>query len=175
MCTRDDCDVVSHRKAKVTVDAFGESGCQVFIQAPPLGGKLDSTCIFLTPRVSSDAFDARLGLYLSEQRTVDQWTGFFASLEATPNPTSAEKDIIAGRFEQTPPLMAFTPRTSRLGKRKAESPSPDHDTEFSFVESSFAMEIPQELDGGSLAEDVSILTKHWGSLVANMHTLLRLS
>jgi hypothetical protein len=37
------------------------------------------------------------------------------------------------------------------------------------------MGIPKELRGGSLAEDVSVLTQHWGSLVTNMHTLLCLS
>jgi hypothetical protein len=175
MCTKKDCDVILHCKTKVTVDAFGELGGQVFIQVPPLGGKLEPTAIFLTPRVSSDAFDVHLELYLLEQRTVNQWTSFFASLEATLNPTLAEKDIIAERFKQAPPLSSFTPRTSRLGKRKVESPTPNPDTKFAFLESSFAMEIPQQLYGDSLAVDVSILMQHWGSLVAIMHTLFKMS
>jgi hypothetical protein len=112
---------------------------------------------------------------MSEQRTVDQWTSFFASLEATPNPTSEEKDIIAERFDQAPPLSAFTPRTSRLGKRKADSPFPDPDVEFTFLESSFNTDIPMRLDGGSLAENLSILTQHWSSLVGNTRTLLEMS
>jgi hypothetical protein len=45
---------------------------------------MDSSSVFLTPRVSTDAFDARLEVYLLEERTVDQWMSFFASLEATP-------------------------------------------------------------------------------------------
>jgi hypothetical protein len=96
MCTKDDCDVVSHRKVKVAEDAFGGGGGQVFIQVPATAGRTDSTSVYLTPRLSTDLFDARLGMYLSEECTVDQWTSLFASIEATPNPTSEEKDIIAG-------------------------------------------------------------------------------
>jgi hypothetical protein len=52
---------------------------------------------------------------------------------------------------------------------------PDGDSEFSFVESGFAGGLPRQLNGSSLAEDVNILTQHWGSLVGNTDLLLRLS
>jgi hypothetical protein len=115
-------------------------------------------------------------MYLAEERMVDQWTSFFASLEATPNPTLAKKNIIAGRFDQLPPVSAFTPRLIRLGKRKAESPEPDQDSEFLFAESLFEMGIPKELLGpDKLADNVGIMSQHWKSLVCNMDTLLHLS
>jgi hypothetical protein len=125
--------------------------------------------------VSTDAFDARLKVYLSEERTVNQWTSFFASLEATLNPTDKEKEDIAERFEQPPPISAYTPRTSKLGKRKAESPLVDHDTDFAFAESAFATEIPESLDGDNLAEGLAQMAGLWGALVGNTNTLLRLT
>jgi hypothetical protein len=115
-------------------------------------------------------------MYLVEEQTVDQWTSFFASLEATPNSTSAEKDIIAGRFDQPPPVSAFTPRSIWLGKQKAKSPEPDQDSKFAFAESSFETRIPKELLGpDKLADNVGIMSQHWKSLVCNMDTLLHLS
>jgi hypothetical protein len=134
--------------------------------------------VYLTLTVAANVFDgAWLQLYLAEERAVDQWTNFFASLEATMNPTSAEKDIIAGRFDQPPPMSAFTPRLIRLGKRKAESPEPDQDSEFSFAESMFETWIPKEelLGPDKLADNVGIMSQHWKSLVCNMDTLLHLS
>ena len=174
MCTKSECNVISHTKMKVGVEEFGGSAPQVFIRVPPTAGKTEPTAVYLTPRVSTDAFDARLEMYLAEERTVDQWTSFFASLEATPNPTAEEREIIAGRFEQTPPPSAFTPRAgNKLGKRKAESPLVDPDTDFSFLESTFATEIPQELGGGTLADELKEMAAHWGELVGNTNTLLR--
>jgi hypothetical protein len=179
MCTKLRCDVLTHKKAKVSMESFGgTSEDLVFIQVPPQGGKHESPGVYLTPTVAANAFDgARLQLYLAEERTVDQsWTSFFASLEATPNPTSAEKDIIAGRFDQPPPVSAFTPRLIRVGKRKAKSPEPDQESEFSFAEYKFEMGIPKELLGpDKLADNVGIMSQHWKSLVSNMDTLLHLS
>jgi hypothetical protein len=176
MCTRTDCDVLAHRKLKVSQESFGGTLKElVFIQVPPQGGKHDSSGVYLTPNVLADAFDgARLEVYLSEERTVDQWTSFFASLEATPNPTTAEKIIIAERFEQPPPVAAFTPRSGRLVKRKAESPEPDQDSEFAFVESEFEMVQKELLGPDKLAENVGLMSKHWRNLVTNEDTLLHL-
>jgi hypothetical protein len=106
MCTKSACKVTLHRKTKVSVKEFGGRGTVVFIQVPPSGGRTDSSSVFLTPRVSTDVFDARLEVYLLEERTVDHWTSFFASLEATPNPMDKEKEGIADRFEQPPPISA---------------------------------------------------------------------
>jgi hypothetical protein len=79
----------------------GTSDDLVFIHVPPQGGKHESPGVYLTLTVMADAFDgARLQMYYRvEEWTVDQWTSFFASLEVTPNPTLAKKDIITGRFE----------------------------------------------------------------------------
>jgi hypothetical protein len=176
MCTRTDCDVLAHRKIKVSKDSFGGTLKKlVFIQVPPQGGKHDSSGVYLTPTVLADAFDGtRLQMYLSEERTVDQWTSFFASLEATPNPTTAEKDIIAERFEQPPPVSAFTPRSGRHSKRKAESPEPDQDSEFAFVESEFTRVIKELLGPDKLAKNVGLMSKHWRNLVTNVDFLLHL-
>ena len=116
MCIKTNCDVLAHKRIKVSIESFGgTSDDLVFIQVPPQGGK-ESSGVYLTPTVVADAFDGtRLQMYLSEERTVDQWTSFFASMEATPNPTAAEKDIITDRFEQPPPVSAFTPRSNRVG------------------------------------------------------------
>jgi hypothetical protein len=57
----------------------------------------------------------------------------------------AKKDIITRRFEQSPPVSTFTPRSSRLVKQKAESPELDQDSKFAFAESTFEMGIPKEL------------------------------
>jgi hypothetical protein len=65
---------------------------------------------------------------------VDQWTSFFASLEATPDATTEEKEIIATRFEQPPPPAAFTPHATKLGKRKVASPDADLDTDFGYIQ-----------------------------------------
>jgi hypothetical protein len=161
MCTKTNYDVLAHKKIKVSMESFGGTlDDLVFIQVPPQGGEHKSSGVYLTPTVAADALEgARLQMYLSEERTVDQWTSFFAPLEATPNPTSAKKDIIAGRFEQPPPVSAFTPRSNRLGKRKAESPEPDQDSEFAFADSSFVTGVPKELQGpDKLADNVGIIS-----------------
>jgi hypothetical protein len=51
----------------VLVDGFGGSGTLVFIQVPPLASKVNSATVYLTPRASTDAFNARLGVYLMEE------------------------------------------------------------------------------------------------------------
>ena len=176
MCTKVGCDVVAHRRTKVTAEDFGGVGELAFICVPPSTGKLGSTSVFLSPRIPTAAFNASLERYLMEEKTVDQWTSLFASLEATPNPTAEETDIIAGRFDEALPGAAYTPR-GKLGKRKAESPSvSDLETDFEYVESTFDTRIPTRLSGGTdLARDVHVLTQHWGTLVDNTLALLRLA
>ena len=46
----------------------------------------------------------------------------------------AVKEIIAARFEQPPPPAAFTPRATKLGKRKIASPDANLDTDFGYIQ-----------------------------------------
>jgi hypothetical protein len=47
---------------------------------------------------------------------------FLCIAGGNPNLKDKGKEDIVEWFEQPPPISAYTPRTSKLGKRKAESP-----------------------------------------------------
>jgi hypothetical protein len=103
MCVKPYCDVASHAsKPKISTQDFGGSDTQVLIEARAGAGKDEPTAVFLTPSLHGDVFGIRLGEYLREKRTVDQWTSLFALLQATPNPTEEEATILAQRYKRTP-------------------------------------------------------------------------
>jgi hypothetical protein len=158
------------------MDFGGSDDFQVFIEVPPTGGKAESTAVYLSPRLPRAAFGDKFAAYLREKRTIDQWTSLFASLEATPNPTSEEKDILAQRYRNPPPAIAFTPRVGRLGKRKADESSPtnDPDQEFTYLESAFDTSIPADPPGENEATRLTSMLSVWGNLVRNTNTLRRL-
>lgn len=131
VCQGNVCDVTSHTvKSKVSPEEFGGTQELVFIDVPPPGGKTKALAVYLTPRLPAKAFGGRLNNeYLHDKRMVDQWTSRFASLQATPNLTTEENDILTRRFEQ--PLLAtvFTPPR----KCKASSP-PDTDQDYAYLD-----------------------------------------
>ena len=73
MCVKATCNVSLHRsKPKVSVEEFGGTDEQVFIEIPPAAGKTEGTTVYLTPRLLLDTFGTRFREYLHEKRTVDQ-------------------------------------------------------------------------------------------------------
>jgi hypothetical protein len=62
MCTKSRCDMLTHKKTKVSMESFGGTlDHLVFIQVPRQGGKQESPGVYLTPTVTANAFDgARL-------------------------------------------------------------------------------------------------------------------
>ena len=181
MCVKAACEVASHNlKDKVSLSAFGDSKDRVFIQVPFSGGRQAPSAVFLTPSISVDAFAGKLGTYLAQERTVDQWTSLFATLAATPEATSEEKDLIAEQFAEPLPPAAFTPRATKLGKRKADSPDIDLDNEYMVAESKFDFRVPKTLptdlvsDSDELSAKFSLLAPMWASLTRNVDLLLEL-
>jgi hypothetical protein len=174
MCTKYPCEVTSHAlKQKVSLAEFGGPEPLVFIDVP--SGKAAPTAVYLTPRLMASAFRARLDEYLDEQRTVDQWTSFFASLEATPSPTQEEDEIFAQRYRRPLPSNAYTPRREgRAGKRKSSSPSLDEEDEFAFISSALVDSVPTDLSEESDAKRLKTMIGAWGDLVRNTDALKRL-
>ena len=68
MCVKPYCDVALHAsKPKISIQDFGGSNNQVFIEAPEGAGTGKPTAIFLTPTLHGDVFGIRLGEYLHEK------------------------------------------------------------------------------------------------------------
>jgi hypothetical protein len=160
---------------------FGGPGPQVFIKVPPTGTKTEATAVYLSPSIPADAFRGPLGAYLKQERTIDQWTSFFASLAATSSATAEEEEIIADIFSEPPPATAYTPRAPRSGgKRKAPSPEVDLDVNFEMTESKYDFQVPKTLpteiyEGNSeAAVKMRGLAPLWSSLVKNTDTLMDL-
>ena len=179
MCVKRECDVASHGSNKVPIAMFGGSGQQVFIHVPTSGGK-PPTAVYLSPSLPASAFDGKLSVYLSQERTIDQWTSLFATLAATPEATSEEQALIAEQFAEPIPPEAFTPRVARLGKRKVDSPDLNLDDEFTMAEGRYDFKVPKTLPSGlvggtdELSGRLSLLSPLWASIAQNVDILMEL-
>jgi hypothetical protein len=183
MCVKAKCDIVSHTsKPKISVNKFGGSDPQVFIQVLSSGGRATPPAVvYLTPCIPGAAFAGKLGDYLLQERTVDQWTSLFMTLAVTLDATSEETEMIAEKFDEPLPPLVFTPQASKLGKWKAASPELDLDTEFTLVKSKFDFKVPKLLPPGMLDKTVSsaakfggLLSPLWSGLTGNVEVLLYL-
>jgi hypothetical protein len=183
MCVRLDCDISSHgMKPKTSEPKFGGPGPQVFIKVPPTGGKAELSAIYLSPTsIPADAFRGLLGVYLKQERTINQWTNFFASLAAsTPSTTVEEEEIIAVIFSEPPPSTVYTPCVVHSGKRKVPFPEVDLDVDFEMMESKYDFLIPKTLPSdlyernSKAATKLCILAPMWSSLVRNTNVLMDL-